>query len=87
MRVLRLRLLNTNQYRILVHLDTTQTLEDGTPNPRYLYELRWPPKPDGITHAAYLQQERPAIRAECVAALQQLTATEGAPLPGEGDTL
>ena len=87
MKILRLRLLSTGQYRIVVHLDTSKTDGSGNPDPDYVVELRWPGRPDGMTHAAYLQQERPHIREHCQAVLAFRVATEGNALPGEGETI
>lgn len=86
MKILRLRPLSTGGYRIVVHLDTARMV-DGEPDPRYVYRLEWPARPEGMTHAAYLQQERPAIRAHCQTVLALIDATEGAALPGEGEDL
>jgi hypothetical protein len=87
MRILRLRLLSTGEYRIVVHLDTTKVDGDGAPDSTYVRSFLWPAKPEGMTHAAYLQQERPAIRAVCQRTLIHHEATEGPALPGEGDPL
>jgi hypothetical protein len=87
MRILRLRLMSTGEYRIIVHLDTARVTESGAPDPRYVYMTTWPAKPEGMTHVAYLQQERPQIRQVCLHVLGHLDATEGPPLPGEGDPL
>ncbi len=87
MRILRLRLLSTGEYRIVVHLDTTKVDGAGEPLDDYLLEFRIPPKPEGMTHAAYLQQERPRLRQVCQTTLLHRTATEGQALPGEGDLL
>jgi hypothetical protein len=87
MRILRLRRLTTNEYRIVVHLDTSKVDEDGNPDPNYLLEIRWPARPDGMTHADYLQQQRPLIREHCQQYLAHESATEGPALPGEGETL
>lgn len=86
MTILRLRLLSTGEYRIVVHLDPAKLVSDQ-PDEQYVLRLTWPPKPDGLTHAAYLQQERPAIRDWCATILARLNAAEGAALPGEGDAL
>jgi hypothetical protein len=87
MRILRLRLLSTGEYRIVVHVDETKLREDALPDPRYVYRLEWPQKPAEMTHAEYLQQERPRIRQLCLRVLAHIEATEGAALPGEGDPL
>ena len=87
MKILRLRLLSTGEYRIVVHLDTAKVDGAGQPLPDYVVELRWPAKPDGVTHAAYLQAARPSIRAHCQAVHAHRVATEGSAMPGEGDTL
>jgi hypothetical protein len=52
-----------------------------------VYRLEWPEKPEGMTHATYLQQERPTIRQLCQSVLFHQEATEGQALPGEGDPL
>jgi hypothetical protein len=87
MRILRLRLLSTGEYWIVVHLDTSRVDVEGQPDKRYVYRMEWPAKPDEMTHVAYLQQERPRIRQLCLRVLARLDATEGAALPGEGDPL
>ena len=87
MRILRLRLLSTGEYRIVVHLDTARVTPEGEPLGLYTTQLTWPPKPDGMTHASYLQQERPRIRQVCQGVLAHLDATEGPAMPGEGDPL
>jgi hypothetical protein len=87
MRILRLRLLSTGEYRVVVHLDASKIGEDGSYNPADVLEMRWPAKPEGMTHATYLQQERPKIRQICESALAYRVASEGSALPGEGDPL
>jgi hypothetical protein len=87
MRILRLRLLSTGEYRIFVHLDTTKLDPEGQPDNLYVYRMTWPEKPSEMTHAAYLLAERPNIRAVCQRVLTQIEATEGNALPGEGDLL
>jgi hypothetical protein len=87
MKILRLRLLSTGAYRVVVHLDTTKIDVEGQPDGRYVYRLDWPAKPEAMTHAEYLQQERPKIRQLCQGILAHHEATEGQPLPGEGDPL
>jgi hypothetical protein len=55
MKILRLRLLSSGDYRIVVHLDTTKVDAQGAPLPDFVLELRWPGRPQGMTHAEYLQ--------------------------------
>ena len=87
MKILRLRLLSTGEYRIVVHLDTAKVDGQGNPDPHYVYTTNWPEKPDGMTHSEYLQQQRPRIRQLCQRVLARIEATEGQPLQGEGDPL
>jgi protocatechuate 3,4-dioxygenase beta subunit len=87
MKILRLRRLSSGEYRIVVHLDITKVDGNGEPLPDYVVDLRWPARPDGMTHADYLQQERSTIRSLCQGVLAHREATEGAALPGEGETL
>jgi hypothetical protein len=87
MKILRLRLLSNGEYLVVVHLDTTKVDANGEPDPTYVLRLNWNGKPAGMTHAAYLQQERPTIRAMCQQVLARITATEGNALAGEGEPL
>jgi hypothetical protein len=87
MKILRLRLLSTGEYRIVVHLDTTKVDAAGNPDPDYIFMANLPAKPEGMTHVEYLTQERPRVRQMCQRFLNHHDATEGPPLPGEGDPL
>lgn len=87
MRILKLRRLSNNTYRIHVHLDITKTDAEDNPLPEYVLRLGFPPKPDDLTLAEYWAIQRIHLRDFCLRVLSDLEATEGIALPGEGDPL
>jgi hypothetical protein len=78
----KLRELSTGQYRLVVILD------DSDPHPQRFYALL-EPMPDTWpgTEDTWLDTERDRIRPVAQAVLDDIAATEGPALPGEGDPL
>jgi hypothetical protein len=86
--LLRFRKLADDSVRVVVHLDETKLGLDGQPDPAWVYMAQWPPKPAGVTVAAYVDMVKREAKLAAQHRLAQLRAdTEGTALPGEGETL
>jgi hypothetical protein len=87
-KLLRFRKLADDSIRIVVHLDETKLGPDGQPDPAWIYMAQWPPKPAGVTVAAYIDMVKREAKLVAQLRLAELRAdTEGTLLTGEGETL
>jgi 8-oxo-dGTP pyrophosphatase MutT (NUDIX family) len=91
MQLLRFRKRPDDSIRIVVHLDDTKVTEDGAPDPAWIYEATWPPKPANMTAQAYgdmVKREAKLLAQAQLAELQdEDTDDQGTALAGEGATL
>jgi hypothetical protein len=91
MQLLRFRKQPNDSIRIVVHLDETKTLEDGEPDPAWVYDATWPPKPANMTAQAYGDMVKREAKLLAQAQLAELNAADtddqGTALAGEGATL
>jgi hypothetical protein len=91
MQLLRFRKRPDDSIRIVVHLDDTKVTEDGDPDPAWIYEATWSPKPANMTAQAYTDMVKREAKLLAQAELAKLQAGEnenpGTALAGEGATL
>jgi hypothetical protein len=91
MHLLRFRRRDDGTIRIIVHLDETKILEDGQPDPEWVYDATWPAKPASMTAQAYgdmVKREAKLLAQAELARLQvEDTDDQGTALAGEGATL
>jgi hypothetical protein len=87
MRLLRFRKLADNSIRIQIHLDETKTLEGGEPDPAWVYDLTWPPKPSNATATDYrdMVKREAKLLAELELAKRQAGDDEGTAVAGGGE--
>jgi hypothetical protein len=91
MQLLRFRKRDDGSIRIVVHLNETKTLDNGEPDPAWVYDATWPPKPANMTAQAYgdmVKREAKLLAQAELARLQvEDTDDQGTALAGEGATL
>ena len=56
-KILRHRKLSAGGYQLIVHLDTSKSDGDGNPDPEFVREFTYAPKPAGMTAADYVQMQ------------------------------
>jgi hypothetical protein len=91
MQLLRFRKRDDGSIRIVVHLNETKTLDNGEPDPAWVYDATWPPKPANMTAQAYGDMVKREAKLLAQAELARLQTEDsdaaGTALAGEGDTL
>ena len=91
MTILKHRKHPNGSFLLRVHLDETKTVDGGQPDPEWVREFEWAPKPDSMTQADYVTQQKRETRLLCQLALDEMNATAGTggtAVPGsEGTTL
>jgi hypothetical protein len=76
MQLLRFRKLPNDSVRIVVHLDETKLTDDGQPDPEWVYDATWPPKPANMTAQAYTDMVKREAKLLAQAQLADLQAAE-----------
>lgn len=89
MTILKHRKRADGSFYLAVHLDETKLL-DGQPDPAWVREFEWAPKPDGTTQADYVAMQKRETKLLCQLALTEMnaSASAGTAVTGsEGSTL